>query len=99
MLSLSCHICDRCVTIDEKFCLHIFSKVVSSPLQFTKDKCSFSFQYICYPWKNDTMIDAKNRRKTCRIDSDCDAGQECFRHHDKRMVNRGLCFDEVRCYS
>lgn len=54
------------------------------------------FQYICYPWKNDTMIDAKNRRKTCRIDSDCDAGQECFRHHDKRMVNRGLCFDEVK---
>ena len=55
----------------------------------------FIFQYICYPWKNDTMIDAKNRRKTCRNDNDCDPGQECFRHHDKRMVNRGLCFDEV----
>jgi hypothetical protein len=54
------------------------------------------FQYICYPWKNDTFIDAKNRRKTCRRDDDCDPGQECFRHHDKRMINRGLCFDEVR---
>jgi len=54
------------------------------------------FQYLCYPWKNDTMIDAKNRRKTCRKDGECDAGQECFRHHDKRMVNRGLCFDEVK---
>jgi len=54
------------------------------------------FQYICYPWKNDTMIEPKNRRKTCRQDDDCDAGQECFRHHDKRMVNRGLCFDEVK---
>ena len=56
----------------------------------------FTFQYICYPWKNDDQIDPKNRRKTCRQDDDCDPGQECFRHHDKRMVNRGLCFDEVR---
>ena len=55
----------------------------------------FTFQYICYPWKNDDQIDPKNRRKTCRQDDDCDPGQECFRHHDKRMVNRGLCFDEV----
>jgi len=54
------------------------------------------FQYICYPWKNDSMIEAKNRRKTCRQDDDCEPGQECFRHHDKRMVNRGLCFDEVK---
>ena len=55
----------------------------------------FLFQYICYPWKNDSIIEPKNRRKTCRIDNDCEQGQECFRHHDKRMVNRGLCFDEV----
>lgn len=54
------------------------------------------FQYICYPWKNDEEIDPKNKRKTCREDNDCDSGQECFRHHDKRMVNRGLCFDEVK---
>jgi len=54
------------------------------------------FQYICYPWKNDSIIEPKNRRKTCRIDNDCEQGQECFRHHDKRMVNRGLCFDEVK---
>ena len=59
----------------------------------------FTFQYICYPWKNDDQIDPKNRRKTCRQDDDCDAGQECFRHHDKRMVNRGLCFDEVICFA
>ena len=57
--------------------------------------CFFLFQYICYPWKNDSIIEPKNRRKTCRIDNDCEQGQECFRHHDKRMVNRGLCFDEV----
>jgi hypothetical protein len=54
------------------------------------------FQYICYPWKNDSYIDPKNRRKTCRRDEDCDPGQECYRHHDKRMINRGLCFDEVK---
>jgi len=54
------------------------------------------FQYICYPWKNDSLIEPKNRRKTCRMDGDCDPGQECFRHHDKRMVNRGLCFAEVK---
>jgi len=54
------------------------------------------FQYICYPWKNDEEIDPKNKRKTCREDNDCDSGQECFRHHDKRMVNRGLCFAEVK---
>lgn len=54
------------------------------------------FQYICYPWKNDSLIEPKNRRRTCRQDDDCEPGQECFRHHDKRMVNRGLCFDEVK---
>lgn len=54
------------------------------------------FQYICYPWKNDSSIEPKNRRKTCREDGDCDAGQECYRHHDKRVVNRGVCFDEIK---
>ena len=64
-------------------------------LKVTNYLCFFLFQYICYPWKNDSIIEPKNRRKTCRIDNDCEQGQECFRHHDKRMVNRGLCFDEV----
>lgn len=53
------------------------------------------FQYICYPWKNDDHIEVKDRRGTCRKDSDCQAGQECYRHHDKRTVNRGLCFDQI----
>lgn len=54
------------------------------------------FQYICYPWKNDSHIAPKDRRKTCRKDEDCEPGQECYRHHDLRLINRGLCFDEVK---
>merc|ERR1711860_183971 len=61
--------------------------------QGTKYAC---FQYICYPWKDDTHIDPKHRRLTCRKDRDCDPGQECYRHHDKRHVNRGICFDEIK---
>lgn len=53
------------------------------------------FQYICYPWKNDNHIETKDRRDTCRKDTDCPVGQECYRHHDKRAVNRGLCFDQI----
>lgn len=60
--------------------------------QGTKYAC---FQYICYPWKDDTHIEAQDRRKTCRRDSDCNLGQSCFRHHDRRHVNRGLCFNEI----
>lgn len=54
------------------------------------------FQYLCYPWKDDTHIAPKDRRRTCRKDDECEPGQECFRHHDKRQVNRGLCFDEIK---
>ena len=85
--TLICIYCNQFVDF-LSFYIPIFSNI-------TNIFFSIFLQYICYPWKNDTMIDAKNRRKTCRKDGECDAGQECFRHHDKRMVNRGLCFDEV----
>lgn len=54
------------------------------------------FQYLCYPWKDDTHVAPKDRRKTCRSSSDCEPQQQCFRHHDKRNVFRGICFDEVQ---
>jgi len=61
--------------------------------QGTKYAC---FQYICYPWKDDSNIKETDKRKLCRKDADCESGQECFRHHDKRHVNQGLCFDEIQ---
>jgi len=72
------------VCIDDSDC--------SKLMQGTKYAC---FQYICYPWKDDTHIQEQDRRKTCRRAADCDIGQDCFRHHDRRHVNKGLCFDEI----
>jgi hypothetical protein len=54
------------------------------------------FQYLCYPWKDDSHVAPKDRRRTCRTSSDCDQHQSCLRHHDKRNVFRGICFDEIK---
>lgn len=54
------------------------------------------FQYLCYPWKDDSHVAPKDRRRTCRTSSECEQHQTCLRHHDKRNVFRGICFDEVK---
>lgn len=56
------------------------------------------FQYICYPWKDDSKVAAKDKIAMCRKDSDCkeNAGQKCYRHMDRRTINKGLCFDELQ---
>ena len=64
------------------------------------DPVSLSFQYICYPWQDDSEVAEAERKQTCRKSKDCDSvdGQDmtCIRHHDRRGVTKGLCFaDEV----
>lgn len=55
------------------------------------------FQYICYPWKDDSGVAASEKRDLCRRSSDCrKPGQECQRHQDRRKINKGLCMNEVR---
>lgn len=56
------------------------------------------FQYICYPWKDDSGVPASEKRDLCRKKSDCSAkrGQTCQRHQDRRKINKGLCMNEVR---
>jgi len=53
------------------------------------------FQYLCYPWKDDSHIQPDHRRQTCRVDADCQRGHVCYRHHDMRNINRGICFEEI----
>ena len=53
------------------------------------------FQYICYPWKDDTKIDAKHRKRSCKTDSHCDNDLSCLRHFDRRNVRKGLCMEPV----
>jgi hypothetical protein len=59
-------------------------------------QCVFLFQYICYPWKDDSHVSSSEKRDLCRRNKDCKAGQVCYRHADKRSINKGLCLDEVR---
>ena len=55
------------------------------------------FQYICYPWKDDSGVPASEKRELCRKSKDCsERGQTCQRHQDRRKINKGLCMNEVR---
>lgn len=54
------------------------------------------FQYICYPWADDTGIAKKDRKETCKSNDDCSGGLSCFRHHDRRQIHRGICMDEPK---
>jgi len=53
------------------------------------------FQYICYPWQDDSKLDAKHRKKTCKTDSHCDQDLSCHRHPDRRNILKGLCMEPV----
>eukprot|EP00096_Caligus_rogercresseyi_P001475 TRINITY_DN1239_c0_g1_i1.p1 TRINITY_DN1239_c0_g1~~TRINITY_DN1239_c0_g1_i1.p1 ORF type:complete len:220 (+),score=41.58 TRINITY_DN1239_c0_g1_i1:494-1153(+) len=53
------------------------------------------FKYFCYPWKDDSDVGEPYRRQTCREDSECSEDHVCFRHHDIRSINRGLCLDNI----
>ena len=51
------------------------------------------FQYICYPWRDDSKIAKANRMELCRSNNECSGGKECFRHHNRRSVTKGLCME------
>ena len=53
------------------------------------------FQYICYPWADDTAIPKKDRKETCKSNDDCSNDLKCFRHFDRRQVHRGLCMEDI----
>lgn len=53
------------------------------------------FQYICYPWAEDSSIPEKDRKATCKSNDDCKTAS-CFRHHDRRQIHKGLCMEEAR---
>ena len=47
------------------------------------------FQYLCYPWKDDSKM------KTCKSSDHCANGLECYRHPDRRNIYMGLCMEPV----
>jgi hypothetical protein len=55
------------------------------------------FQYICYPWKDDSSVPENERKELCRKKADCDPSEYCHRHHDRRNVYKGLCLDKTEC--
>jgi len=53
------------------------------------------FQYVCYPWRDDSKLDQANKKATCKSNEDCPGDLECFRHHDRRQIHRGLCMEPI----
>jgi len=53
------------------------------------------FQYICYPWADDSGIAKGDRKDTCKSNDDCPGQLSCFRHHDRRQIHRGLCMEPI----
>ena len=53
------------------------------------------FQYICYPWKNDSSVPEENRKATCKKSDHCGSDQGCFRHYYRKKVHRGLCMEHA----
>ena len=57
------------------------------------------FDFICYPWQDDRVVDSKDRIPLCRKDKDCAHNKKCLRHHDKRRISQGLCLAEAKSCS
>jgi len=53
------------------------------------------FQYICYPWEDDSAIPQAHRKATCKSNENCSGNLSCFRHHDRRKIHRGLCMEPI----
>jgi len=51
------------------------------------------FQYICYPWEDDSAVPKKDRKSTCKSNEQCDSDLTCYRHHDRRNIHKGLCME------
>jgi len=57
------------------------------------DYVTACFQYICYPWKNDSSLAKEDRKATCRQNKQCGSHLVCFRHPYRKKVHRGLCME------
>lgn len=53
------------------------------------------FQYICYPWADDSGVARADKKGTCKSNDDCSGELKCFRHHDRRNIHRGLCMEKI----
>jgi len=53
------------------------------------------FQYICYPWKNDSAVPIDDRKSTCKANKHCRDNLKCFRHHNRAKVHMGLCMEGI----
>ena len=53
------------------------------------------FQYICYPWEDDSAVPEKDKKSTCKSNEQCGDDLKCFRHHDRRNIHKGLCMEEM----
>jgi len=54
------------------------------------------FQYICYPWEDDSAVAKEDRKATCKSNEQCGSDLVCFRHHDRRNIHKGLCMEEIK---
>jgi len=53
------------------------------------------FQYICYPWKDDSKLAKEDRKKTCKSTDHCPNNLVCHRHSDRRKILKGLCMEPI----
>jgi len=49
------------------------------------------FQYVCYPYENDSFLSPENKLTQCTKKEECQLGEVCHRHHEVRRVQFGRC--------
>jgi len=53
------------------------------------------FQYLCYPWKDDSKIPKEDKMQTCKSKEQCPKELDCHRHSDRRNIFKGLCMEPI----
>ena len=58
-----------------------------------KYKC---FEFLCYPWEDDSNIEENSKIQKCQKSTDCEQSKICYKNTESKREPKGLCFDKMQ---